>query len=126
MKVIGRILIILLAASIVIGAAWALTHNRSQDVRGGSQFQPSANFEGGAFTPPQPGQGFATGSRPEGRRKPSFEGGRRGRGFLPFGWARNLVLIAAIVAGFVFIEYVINKRRSKQFTKPSVNDTSAT
>jgi len=126
MKVIGRILIILLAASIVTGAAWAFTNNRSQVVRGESQFQPGANFEGGAFTPPQPGQGFASGSRSEGRREPGFEGGRRGRGFLPFGWVRNFGLIAAIVVGFVFIEYLINKRRSKQFTESTWNDTSAT
>ena len=115
MKTIGRILIILLAASVVIGGAWALTLNgaNAQLAPGEAGFRQNGNFDG---------QGFAPGQRPEGFREGGFDGGRRG-GFLPFGWIRNIGLIAVIVAVVVFVEYLMDRRRIKRITKVPDEDT---
>jgi len=116
-KIIVRILVILLAASIVVGAAWALTRNGTN-----AQFAPGGDFGGEGFVPGQPPQGFGQGQRPEGFRDGGFDRGRRG-GFLPFGWIRNIGLITVIVVVVVFVDYLIDRRRIKRITKAPDEDT---
>ena len=110
MKIIARILIILLAASVVVGATWALTRNNAnaQFAPGEGRFRP----DGGDFN----GQGFGPGQRPEGFREGGFDRGRRGS-FLPLGWIKNIGLIAVIVAVVVFVEYLMDRSRIKRITK---------
>ena len=124
MKTIVRILIILLAASVVVGATWALTRSgaNAQFSPGEARFRPNGDFGGEGFVPGQPPQGFGQGQRPEGFREGGFDGGRRG-GFLPFGWIRNIGLIAVIVAVVVFVEYLMDRRRIKRITKVPDEDT---
>jgi len=120
MKIIGRILIILLAASVVVGATWALTHNNNQNAQfgpGDATFRPDNNFRGG---------GFAPGQRPEGWRDGGFDGGGRGGGFLPLGWIRNIVLISVIVAVILLTEFFIDRRRIKLLAKAHAENTVST
>ena len=114
MKSIGRILIILLAASLVVGTAWALTRDGTN-----AQFTP-----GEARFRPEGGDSFAPGQLPEGFWEGGFDRGRRG-GFLPISWIRNIGLIMVIVAVFVFIEYLIDRVRIKRITKIPDDDTQA-
>jgi len=119
MKIISRILIILLAASVVIGATWALTHNNNQNAQfgpGDATFRPDNNFRGDGFVP---------GQRPEGSREGGFDRGRGG-GFLPFGWIKNIVLISVIVAVVLLVEFFIDRRRVKHLAKAHVEDTVST
>lgn len=115
MKVIARIIIILLAAGVVVGAAWTLTRNgaNAQFAPGEARFLPNGDFGS---------EGFVPGQRPEGFREGGFDRGRRD-GFLPFGWIRNIGLIAVIVAVVVFIEYVMDRRRTQRITKVPDEDT---
>ena len=126
MKIIGRILIILLAASVVVGAAWALTRNgaNAQFAPGEARFRPDGDSDGQGFAPGQLPDGFSPGQRPEGFREGGFDRGRRG-GFLPLGWIKNIGLIAVIVAVIVFVEYVMDRRRRKRFEKITNEDTQA-
>ena len=123
MKIIGRILIILLAASVVVGAAWALTRNGAnvQFAPDEARFRPDGDFGGQGFVPDQSPQGFGQGQRPEGFREGSFDRGRRG-GFLPLGWIKNIGLIAVIVAVVVFVEHVMDRRRRRRFEKNADED----
>lgn len=119
MKIIGRILIILLAAALVVGAAWALTRNgaNAQFAPGGpgeTRFRPDGDFNG---------EGFVPGPRPEGLREGGFDRDRHGSGLIPFGWIKNVVLIAIIVAVVVFVEFVMDRRRMKRFAKVPDDDT---
>jgi len=119
MKIIGRILIILLAASVVVGATWALTHNNNQNIQfgpGNATFRPDNNFQG---------EGFAPGQRPDGGRDGGFDRGRRG-GFLLFGWIRNIVLIFVIVAVVLLIEFIIDRRRVKRLAKAHAENPVST
>lgn len=103
MKIIGRILIILAAALVVVGITMAIGNSnggtqavsRGQD--GQQQFQPGGNT-------------FVPGQRPEG----DFEGGERGGGF-SFGWIKNLVVIAVIVMVFLAGEHLWNILRRQRF-----------
>lgn len=124
MKIIGRILIILLAATLVVGAAWALTRNgaNAQFAPGELRSRPGGDANSQQFVPGQPPDGFNPGQRPEGGRDDGFDRGRGG-GFLPFGWIKNIVLIAVIVAVVVFVEFVIDRRRLKRITKIQNDDT---
>ena len=118
MKTIGRILIILLAASVVIGGAWALTRNgaNAQLAPGEAGFRQNGNFDG---------QGFAPGQRPEGFREGGLGRDPRGGRFLPLGWIRNICLIAVIVAVIVFAERVMDKMGIKRATKIPEDDAQA-
>ncbi len=102
MKMIGRIAIILLAAAVVVGATWALTRNtgRGQAIPAETQFRPGDGFGGEEFAPHQ---------RPEGWREGGFERGRDG--FRPFGWIKNIGLIAMIVAVVVLFERFLDRKR---------------
>lgn len=103
MKTLGRIAIILLAAAVVVGAAWALTRNtgNGQAVPAEAQFRPGDDFGGKEFAAP--------GQRPEGLREGGFERGRGG--FRQFGWIKNVGLIAVIVAVVVLFERVLDRKR---------------
>lgn len=115
MKTIGRILIILLAAGVVVGGAWALTRNgaNTQFAPGEAGFRQNGNFDG---------QGFAPGQHPEGFREGGFGRDRRDGRFLPLGWIRNIGLIAVVVAVTVFAERVMDKMRIKRATKIPEDD----
>ena len=119
MKIIGRILILLLAASIVVGATWALTRNNNQNAQfapGDAMFRPDTNSKS---------EGFVPGQRPEGRREGGFDRGRRS-GFPLFGWIRNIVLISVIVAVVLLIEFIIDRRRVKRLAKAHAENTVST
>jgi len=119
MKIITRILIILLAASVVVGATWALTRNNNQNAQfapGDAIFRPDNDSKGREFVP---------GQRPEGMREGGFDRGRRS-GFIPLGWIKNIVLIAIIVVVVVFIEFVMDRRRVKRLAKVHAEDTIST
>ncbi len=105
MKTIGRIAIILLAAAVVVGAAWALTRNtsRGQAIPAETQFRPGDGFGREEFAP---------GRRPERFREGGFERGRGG--FLLFGWIKNVGLIAMIVAVVLLFERFLNRRRANR------------
>jgi Flp pilus assembly protein CpaB len=105
MKTIGRIAIILLAAAVVAGAAWALTRNTSsgQAIPAEAQFRPGDDFGG---------EGFAPGRGPEGLREGGFERGRGG--FRQFGWIKNIVLIAMIVAVVLLFERFLDRRQANR------------
>lgn len=121
MKVIARILIILLAASVVVGATWTLTHNNNQNAQfgpGNALVRPNNTSNDEAFVP---------GQRPEGFRGGGFDRNRgRGGGFLPFDWIRNIFLIAVIVAVVVFVEFLADRRRIKRLAKVHTEDTIST
>ncbi len=122
MKTIGRILIILLATTVVVGATWALTRNgvNAQFAPGEGRFRPDGDFGGEELFPEQPPQGLDPGQRPEGFREGVFERAHRGDFFL-FGWLRNIGIIAVIVAVVVFAESLWNHRRINQAVKTSMN-----
>jgi hypothetical protein len=122
---IGRILIILLAATVVVGVAWLLTRNgaNAQFAPGGAQFRPGGDFGGEGFVPGQPPEGFNPSQRLEGLREGGFDRDRRSGGFLPFGWIKNFLLIAVIVAVVVFVEYLLGKRRLNRVLKAPKDDT---
>ncbi|MFZ5912381.1 MAG: hypothetical protein ACOYYU_20440 [Chloroflexota bacterium] len=102
MKTIARISIILLAAAVVVGAAWALTRNTGSGhaIPAEAQFRPGDGFDS---------EEFASGQRPEGLREGGFEKGRGG--FRRFGWIKNVGLIAVIVAVVVLFERVLDRKR---------------
>lgn len=107
MQTMGRILVILLAAAIVVGAAWALTRNTesAQTFPAGAQFRPGDDFNSEEFAPLQ---------QPEGLREGGFE---RGRGdFRLFGWVKNVGVIAVIVAIVLFIERLLDGKRASRVT----------
>jgi len=103
MKTIGRIAIILLAAAVVVGAAWTLTRNTGsgQAIPAETQFRPADGFGGEEFAPDQ---------RPEGLREGGFERGRGG--FRQFGWIKNAGLIAMIVAVVLLFERFLDRKRA--------------
>jgi hypothetical protein len=122
-KTIGRILIILLAATLVVGAAWILTRNgaNAQFGPGEGRFRPKGgDFNDPGFFPGQPTNGFNPDQRPGGFREGGFERGRRG--FFLFGWLRNIGLIAVIVAVILFGESLWKSRRINQAVKPSTDE----
>lgn len=127
MKIIGRILIILLAASVVVGAAWALTRNgaNAQLAPGEARTRPGGDFNGERLVPGQAPDGFNPNQRPEGLREGGFDRGRQS-GFLPIGWIKNFVLIAIIVAVVVFIEFVMDRRRRKRLVNVPHDDAQQT
>ncbi len=91
MKTVGRILIILLAALIVVGVTMAVTSPSST-----AQAAPS--FQEGQI--PQMGDGnFVSGQRPEGDR----DGGSA------LGWLSHLIPVAGIIFVVVMIERVWGK-----------------
>lgn len=103
MKTIGRILIILVAALVVVGITMAIgnTSGAAQAASprpDGQQFQPG----GADFLPSQ---------RPDG----NFEGRERGEGF-SFGWIKNILVIAVIVIVFLAAERLWNILHRQRFS----------
>jgi hypothetical protein len=124
MKTIGRILIILLAATLVVGVTWALTRNgaNTRFTPGGDRFRPEGgNFESQRFFPGQPPNGFNPNQRPEGFRDGGFERGRRG-GFFLFGRLRNIGIIAVIVVVVIFAESFWNRARVNKTASATVEE----
>ncbi|GAB4505376.1 MAG: hypothetical protein Fur0043_23710 [Anaerolineales bacterium] len=106
MKTLGRILVILLAATVVVGATWSLTHRAKSESTfpAPAQFRPRESFSGEEFAP---------GGHPEGLREGGFE--REHGAFRLFGWIKNVGLIAVIVTVIVFLEHVWDKKRISHF-----------
>lgn len=130
MKTIGRILIILLAASVVVTVAWALTRNGedAQFSRGEGRFRPEGDFENEEFVPDRPDQlpeGFNPGERPEGFMENARGFKRQVGRFIPLGMIKDFGVIAVIVVVFVFAEYLIGKKNIKRVGKVPEDDTQA-
>jgi len=111
MKTVGRILIILAAAMVVVGATVAITHNSSP-----AQF-PASGPDGEAFHPGGDRLGNldsgAMSPRPEG-----FDAGFRrgrdeigGRSFFSAQLARNFAVIAGFVLVVTLLERLLKIRR---------------
>jgi hypothetical protein len=89
MKIIGRILIILAAALVVVGITMAIGNSSGAAQAApprpdGQQFQPGGD------------DNFVPGQRPDG----NFEEREEGRGF-SFGWVKDLAVITVIVVLFL-------------------------
>ena len=121
MRIIGRTLIILLAAFLVIGATVALANsglvpnlgNRFPGGRGelGEGVFSSENFPLGDFQRlggegEFQGEGFRLERGPGGQAEGSF-----GRELNLFSWIKNLAIIGVIVVGVVFIERMLPRKR---------------
>ena len=115
MKTLGRTLIILLAAFIVIGATVALANvgllsnfSRFPGERGEfGEFEPG-EFPQGEFQRPDD-EDFAEGFRPE--HGPGGREGGEGRGFNLFSWIKNLAIISVIVVIVVGLERLFARNR---------------
>jgi hypothetical protein len=111
MKTIGRILIILAAAMVVVGATLAITHNASP-----AQF-PASDPGSEAFRP----GGDRLGNLDSGQTSPrpeAFDGGFRrgrdeigGRSFFSAQLTRNLAVMAGLVVVVTLLERLLKIRR---------------
>jgi hypothetical protein len=114
MKLIGRILIILLAVALVAGVSYVIVNatNAGQPGAFGREgFRPNGDFNG---------QGFNLGQRPGGfGERDGFRGGRGERGgiFNVGNLLRTLLPIALIVTVFVLGERLVEKLRMRRLTK---------
>ncbi|NUM46721.1 MAG: hypothetical protein HUU38_18610 [Anaerolineales bacterium] len=115
MKTLGRTLIILLAAFIVIGATVALANagllsnfSRFPGERGGFGEFEQGQFPPGEFQRPE-GDEFAQGFRPE--RGPGGREGGFGRGFNLFSWIKNIAIISLLVIIVVGLERLFARKR---------------
>lgn len=128
MKTLGRTLIILLAAFIVIGATVALANagllsnfSRFPGERGEfGEFEPG-EFPQGEFQRPNDGD-FAEGFRPE--HGPGGREGGGGRGFNLFSWIKNLAIISVIVVIVVGLERLFARKRRPVLVTNAPTDTS--
>ncbi len=106
MKIIGRILIILAAALVVVGITMAIGNSL------GAALAAPARPDGLQFQqPPEGGEAFVPGQRPDG----NFEEREEGRGF-SFGWVKNIIVIALIVIVFLAGERVWNIIRRQKIS----------
>ena len=114
MKLIGRMLIILLAVAIVAGVSYAIVNASSPGQPGsfGSEgFRPNGDING---------PGFNLGQRPGGfGERDGFRGGRGEQGgiFDIGSLLRTLLPIALIVTVFVLGERLIEKLRLRRMAK---------
>lgn len=110
MKIITRILIILLAASVVVGATWALTRNgaNAQFAPHEGNFRPNGNGNSASNTP-------NFGQRPEGFTNGGFrpEGRDRGGSFSVLSLLRTLIPLSVVVAIGVLLDHLISSKRSR-------------
>lgn len=100
MKTLGRILIILAVTALVTGGLYLIVN------AGGTG--TAANF-------PQRGEQFASARTFEGGARPEFDGARPERGEreggLPFGWIKNMGVIALIVTILVLPKGLAKRKR---------------
>ena len=115
MKIIGRTLIILLAALIVIGATVALANSGLISNTGNRFPEGRGELGEGGFSPGDfqrlgegvfQGEGFRPERGPGGRSEGGF-----GRGLNLFSWIKNLAIIGVIVVGVVLIERILPRKR---------------
>jgi len=116
-KVLGKVLIILLAAGLVVGATYAISRNVSLTQlagRGDGDF--SAGFERGAA--PQNGTGGQFARGPLGRQAGGdFRGEREGSS--AFGWTevlKGLGVIALVTAGVILVQKIYERSRARKKT----------
>jgi len=120
MKIIGRILIILAAALVIVGATLGITHNSSPmqlaaRAPGDEEFPP----DGERLGPSNSGEALVPGQSLEG----VDDGFRRGRDqingarFISAHWIRNLAVIAGLVVVVAWLERFLKIRRPRRAFK---------
>jgi hypothetical protein len=115
MKTVGRILIILLAAAIVIGGAYALGQTSAGQTLVG-QSMGEGGESGDRLTPPD----FANG---QGAPLGEMRGGREGNGGSWTTVARNLIVVTLIVAAVQVVWSIGRRLRKKSSPSPiTVNE----
>ncbi len=118
MKIIGRILIILVVAMAIVGAAFAFSHTSAAAQLGGGGEHGAERFPGEALPDNFDRSQFA-GGRPErgfgerDGRNPSHENGSL---FNLAGLLKNLVIISVIVLAITLIDTLAGRRRKKATT----------
>ncbi|MBI3174500.1 MAG: hypothetical protein HYZ25_12315 [Chloroflexi bacterium] len=119
MKTLGRILIILLATTIVTGAWVALVNgiganvSASFDRPGGAEFRPQQQGN-------QPPAGFPEGGFPQGER-PDRERGGGFMGRFALGLVKNVGIVAVLVGLIVIPKSLFSQKRKKN---PRVDEAS--
>jgi hypothetical protein len=118
MKLIGRILILLASALVVVGATVAIVNATGTSQ---STFRPDGRrfaFSGdGAFTSRQRPEGFADGQH-------GSETDRFGGGSMILGLGKNLVIISVIVAIIIMAERLLAKIRRPKVASVVTNNQS--
>lgn len=119
MRIIGRTLIILAAASLVVGIAYGLsTTTWGESLLGGGMpdegHEISEGFEDGAFNPD------TMANMPERGDRPDFEGGEHGGGFNLDEILKNLAVVGAITTVIVGVTRLAGrvKKLRKRRTVP--------
>jgi hypothetical protein len=128
MKLIIRTLIILAAASLVVGIAYGISSTEwGSSLLGGARsgeehdrpesFASPEGFEGGEFDP------SAMADMPERGDRPDFEGGRPGGGFSLAETLKNLAVVGAITTVVVGVSWLagrVKKLRKRRTTSEAV------
>lgn len=111
MKLLGKILVILIAALMVAGATLALDNSGAlSSLTGGRGGEGRDNWAEGA--PADAGTAFAAGQRPERGGDHGAGGGNLAESLL--GVARNLGLIAAVVAGVWLLGWLARQATTRR------------
>jgi len=106
MKLLGKIIVILVAALMVAGATLALENSGAlSSLTGGG---PGGRGERPEGAPTDADSVFAAGERPERGGDFGGEGGREG------GWASDLGLIAAVVAGVGLLGWLAGQATTRR------------